>query len=271
MGSEWDRILAHLQGYGAETGVILGSGLSPFTDSLTDIFTLPYTAIPGMPPSAVKGHTGALVAGFLEGTPVITMSGRIHAYEGYTPSQVAFPVDLLATIGVSTLITTSAVGAVNPTYKVGDIMLVKDHINLIGGNPLTGADLPTHLDRFVPMSEAYNPELRSRIYRAAQQHNIPVRVGVLAATLGPSYETVAEVRMLHLLGADATGMSVVFETIRARWHGMKVAALSAITNKATGVDPEQGDSHNHASVVAEGQRIADTMVKLVGAAVQNNQ
>lgn len=265
MSQEWHEIVKHLKEYRAHTGVILGSGMSAFTDSLAETFTLPYRAIPGMPTSAVPGHSGALVAGFLEGVSVITMSGRIHAYEGYTASQVAFPVDILSTCGARTLITTNAVGAVNENYEVGDIMVVSDHINLTGMNPLTGVDAHPGKGRFVPMADAYDPAIRATLLDFAEKNHLPVREGVLAAVNGPSYETAAEVRMLRLLGADATGMSVVHETVRARWHGMRVAALSGVTNKATGVGAVS--RHTHESVLEAGHDITANMVALIGAAV----
>lgn len=266
MNKKWERTRDQICCYQARTGIILGSGLSPVVDRLTEKLVIPYSDIPGMPQSAVKGHHGTLVAGFLHQTPVVVMSGRIHAYEGYTARQVAHPVDILADCGISTLITTSAVGAVNPTYNVGDIMLVRDHINLISDNPLVGESAQEDRDLFVPVGNAYDRELRALFAANADTLGIPLRSGVLAAMLGPSYETAAEIRMLHILGADAIGMSVVFETIRALWYGMRVVGLSAITNQATGV----GDvEHSHADVVKAGKTIAENMVKLLETTVQS--
>jgi purine-nucleoside phosphorylase len=216
--------------------LVLGSGMGMLAEELADPVRLPYAEIPGFPRSTVEGHAGALVVGILEGVEVAVMAGRFHLYEGWSAAEVVAPIRALAVLGAELLLLTNAAGGVRTGMRPGDLMLIADHINLSGMNPLTGALVPGD-QRFPDMSAPYDPEVRRRIMEFAVEKGIPVEEGVYAALLGPSYETPAEIRMLRRLGADAVGMSTVPEVIAARAMGMRTAAISCITNAAAGLGP----------------------------------
>lgn len=225
------------------TGVVLGSGLGAFADRLARPAVVPYEEIPAFPISKVAGHAGRLVVGELEtpGGPVVvaTMQGRVHAYEGWPAEEVAFGARVLCALGVRTLLVTNAAGGINPAFGAGDLVRITDHLNLTGQNPLIGPNDERLGPRFPDMSAPYDPALGALLDEAARAAGVPLRQGVYAGVLGPSYETPAEIRMLRTLGADLVGMSTVHEVIAARHQGVRVAGLSVVTNLASGL----GASH----------------------------
>lgn len=214
-------------------GIILGSGLGALADGVVQATAIPYREIPGFVPSTVEGHKGELVIGLLEGKAVAILRGRLHLYEGYSPQQVTFPVRVLRALGCHTLIVTNAAGGLNPTFQVGDLMLITDHINLpgmVGHNPLVGPNDPDLGPRFPDMGQAYDPGLRELARQVAANMGLPLKEGVYVMVGGPSYETPAEVRFLRLIGGDAVGMSTAAEVVVARHGGMKVLGISLISN-----------------------------------------
>lgn len=216
-------------------GVVLGSGLGAFAERLGAPTVIPYKRIPHFPVSSVAGHAGELVLGSLDGVDCAVMSGRVHYYEGYDVQQVTFPVRVLTALGVRALLVTNAAGAANPSYEPGDFMIITDHINLTGQNPLRGANDERLGPRFPDMSTAYPQKGRRALQDAAREVGISLHEGVYAGLAGPSYETPAEIRMLQRVGADAVGMSTVTEVIAAVHGGLTVAGLSVITNRAAGL------------------------------------
>ena len=219
-------------------GIILGSGLGPLADQVEEPTIVPYGEIPHFAVSTVPGHSGQLVVGRLEGVPVAVMRGRVHFYEGVSLQQITFPVRTLHRLGADLLIITNAAGGLNPAYRPGDLMVLRDHVNLpglAGQSPLIGADEPELGVRFLDMSEPYDATLRARALALAAESRTTVHEGVYAMVAGPSYETRAEIRMLRTIGADAVGMSTVPEVIVARHERMTVLGISAITNSA---DPD---------------------------------
>lgn len=222
--------------------IILGSGLGTVADALASAQTIEYAAIPHFRATHVDGHAGHLKVGDLAGVSAAVFSGRVHLYEGYGPADVALPVFVARELGAETLIVTNAAGAVNEAYAAGDIALITDHINLSGQNPLGGAAFE-HSSAFVDMQGAYDADLRATARLVASARQVPLREGVYAMMSGPSYETVAEVRMLRALGADAIGMSTVLEVIAARCVGMRVLGFSVIANAAAGAASGAPISH----------------------------
>ena len=220
-----------------KTGLILGSGLGDFCDLLENVTEVPFSDIPDFPVATVAGHTGAFLFGTYQGTPVAVLRGRIHCYEGYTPQEVVMPVRLMAMLGVKTVILTNAAGGVNKAYKPGALMLLEDHINFCGANPLTGPNLDQLGPRFPDMSDVYCRQLRERVQELALAEQIPLEQGIYLMYGGPSYETPAEIRAFRTLGADAVGMSTVPEAIAANHCGMHVLGISCITNMAAGILP----------------------------------
>lgn len=216
-------------------GLILGSGLGVLAEEINNPITLPYHEIPEFPVSTVEGHAGQLVIGDLEGVQVVAMQGRFHFYEGYSLDKVTFPVRVMKEIGVETVIVTNAAGGVNTSFKAGDLMLITDHINNMGQNPLIGPNNPEFGVRFPDMSTAYCPTLRGKAKEVAARLGITLQEGVYVGNTGPSYETPAEVRMIRTLGGDAVGMSTVPEVIVARHAGLKVLGISCISNMAAGI------------------------------------
>lgn len=212
-------------------GIITGSGLGGLVEGLRDAKSVPYSDIPGFPASTVLGHAGRLVSGIMGETPVLVLDGRVHLYEGFTPAQTAFGVRMLGELGIKTLIVTNAAGALNPEFEAGTPMLVSDHINLTGQNPLTGPNEEAWGERFPDMSRTYDQGLRDLAMAKALELGIRLEQGVYIQIPGPSLETPAETRMLKRLGADAVGMSTVMEVIAARHMSMRVLAISCLTNK----------------------------------------
>ncbi len=218
-----------------EVGMILGSGLGDLADSVKNAVVIPNRLIPGWPLSTVHGHKGRLVIGELEGVNVIVLQGRSHFYEGYSMGRITLPVRVMQTLGCSKLIVTNAAGAINPDFVPGDLMLLTDHLNLIGmggANPLKGPNLDEFGVRFPDMSQPYDKELLKLARETCEEAKIPYQQGVYAALAGPSFETPAELRFLNIIGADAVGMSTVHEVIVARHGGMCVLGISGISNKA---------------------------------------
>lgn len=217
-------------------GIILGSGLNPLADEVTNAITVPYGEIPFMKQSTAKSHVGQFVCGTLAGQEVLCMQGRLHGYEGNTSQEVAYPVWLLERVGIETLIVTNAVGAINEAYQVGDFCVVKDHINFTGRNPIASPDPANIAQRFFTMTDAYDPSLRKVALEIAEEEGLGVHEGVYLGLLGPSFETPAEIRMFRTMGADTVAMSMVEEVIAARHVNLRVLGISLITNMAAGVD-----------------------------------
>ncbi|MFP7297770.1 purine-nucleoside phosphorylase [Neobacillus niacini] len=218
-----------------QVGLILGSGLGVLADEIENPVKIPYNEIPDFPISTVEGHAGQLVFGLLNGVEVVAMQGRFHFYEGYGMDKVTFPVRVMKELGVDMLIVTNAAGGVNESFEAGDLMIITDHINFMGTNPLIGPNDSKLGARFPDMSEAYSKELRAIAKDIAAQINLNVKEGVYFGNPGPVYETPAEVRMVRTLGGDAVGMSTVPEVIVARHSGMKVLGISCISNMAAGI------------------------------------
>lgn len=243
--------------------VVLGSGLGAALQ-IPDAVEIPYGAIPHFPVSTVAGHAGALYLGDFEGIACAFFSGRAHLYEGYDPLQVTFGTRVMSALGATTLILTNAAGGINPTFEVGDLMLITDHINLTGRNPLIGPNDDRLGPRFPDMSDAYSPKLREVAARVAAERSQKLVEGVYCGLLGPSYETPAEIRMLRTLGADAVGMSTVLEAIAARHAGVEVLGIACITNMAAGMLPEK---LMHEDVVETTARVREQFAQLVAGIV----
>lgn len=241
-------------------GVVLGSGLGAFADALSDSTHIPYADIPGWPRSTAIGHAGKLVFGNLGSTEVVVMSGRAHLYEGYSPARVTYGVRIFHMLGVRSLVLTNAAGGVNVSYQQGGLVLISDHINLQGVNPLVGANEDDFGPRFPDMSDAYSRGYRKIAKDTAAELGIALDEGVYAALSGPSYETPAEIRYLRTIGADLVGMSTVPEVIVANHMSMKVLAISCVTNMAAGVLPQK---INHDEVLETGARVRDTLLRLL--------
>jgi purine-nucleoside phosphorylase len=248
-----------------QVGLILGSGLNPLAEAVESADVIPYEEVPHFPRPTVEGHQGRLVAGYLSGMAVLIMQGRVHFYEGYSMQQVVFPVRVMQVFGIETLIVTNAAGGLNPAFHPGELMLIADHINLIGMagfNPLYGPNDPTLGPRFPDMSEAYDPFLRGIAREVARENGIPLREGVYAGLAGPSFETPADIRFLRLIGADAVGMSTVPEVTVARHGGLRVLGISSISNVAL-AEPRPGQETSHAEVLAAGQQIVPRLTTLI--------
>lgn len=231
--------------------IVLGSGLGSFADDVSDAVRIPFEQIPHFCPSTAKGHAGQLVIGNVAGVPLLAMQGRLHLYEGYPAETVVFPIRAFAAMGVRAVILTNAAGAVNLEYGPGTLVVVSDHINLQGQNPLTGWHDERLGQRFIDLNDAYCEEYRKMALTAARKLGIELSEGVYAGLLGPSYETPAEVRFLRAIGADLVGMSTVAEAIAARQLGMKVLAISCVANAAAGTIDEK---ITHEEVLEVGRR-----------------
>jgi len=217
------------------TAIVLGSGLGRFADSLVGAKTVPYADIPGFSRSTVAGHSGNLIIGEAGGVPVAVMQGRIHAYEGHPPQAIAAPIRILRRLGVQQIVLTNASGGLKPEMVPGTLMIVEDHINFSGFNPLIGPNDDSVGPRFPDMTDAYDPNLRALLAQAARKAGVEVKTGVYLFVLGPNFETAAEIRLYAQFGADAVGMSTVPECLAARHCGMKVAGVSVVTNLAAGI------------------------------------
>jgi len=233
-------------------GIVLGSGLGGFVDHLERSVVIPYQKLPGFPQGAVHGHAGNLVLGTYAGIDVVGLQGRAHYYEGNHSDSVKTYVRTLQRLGCQYFIATNAVGSLNPDAKPGELMLITDHINFQGCNPLTGPNDDEFGPRFFPVDAAYNPRLREQFSSTAQALQIPLHQGVYAAVLGPNYETAAEIKAFRILGADVVGMSTVPEVLVAQHCGMKIAVISTITNFATGLNATVHDHNEVVKVAAQG-------------------
>ena len=246
--------------YRPKTAIILGSGLGKLGEELTDAVFIPYADIPGFPPSSVEGHAARLVFGRLRDREIAVMQGRFHYYEGLTMQEVTFPVYVLHAMGVDTIVLTNACGGINTAFSPGDLMLVEDHINLLGDNPLMGRNDDRLGPRFPDMTNVYDPALRKLAADTAEELGIPLQRGVFALFNGPCYETAAEIRAYRILGADAIGMSLVPEATAARYLGMHVLGISCITNMATGIAVKE---HSHEAVLAAAEKSSQTFNRLL--------
>ena len=241
-------------------GLVLGSGLGDFADTLEDAIRIPYQEIPNFPVPTVPGHSGALVFGKKCGRTVVVLQGRIHYYEGLPQQEITLPVRVLAALGVKTLVLTNACGGVNLSFRPGDLMLISDHINFSGANPLIGANLDAFGPRFPDMSDLYTASLRAAIKEKAAAAAIGLQEGVYAMYSGPNYETPAEIRMFRILGADTVGMSTVPEALVAGHCGMQVVGISCVTNMAAGVLPVK---LSHAEVMETAALVHDKFRNLL--------
>jgi len=239
--------------------LVLGSGLGFLAGEIGDAVRVPYARIPGFPQPTIQGHAGELIAGTLEGKTVLVQSGRFHLYEGHDPAVVGLPVRVFASLGIETLIVTNAAGGIRRTFRPGALMLIADHINTTGRQPLAGPLLEGE-QRFPDMSDPYDGELRALARRVAAEQKIPLEEGTYAATLGPSYETRAEIEMLKRFGADAVGMSTVPEVIVARARGIRCLGISTITNLAAGLG---APTLNHAEVLETANKVKGDLAGLV--------
>jgi purine-nucleoside phosphorylase len=252
----------YLRGHIAEwpkVALVLGSAQASFADSLENAKEIAYRDIPNWPEPRVEGHAGKLIVGKAAGRPVVVMSGRVHLYEGWTPQEVTFGIRVLGVLGVKTLVLTNAAGGINPAYHPGLLVLISDHINLQGSNPLAGPNEDALGPRFPDMSSAYSPRLREKAKVAAQSEGVEVGEGVYAALLGPSFETPAEIRYLRTIGADLAGMSTVPEAIVANHMGVEVLGISTVTNMAAGMQQKL----SHAEVLETGRSSAGNLIRLL--------
>ena len=251
-----------LDGRAPEIAITLGSGLGDLADHLVDAVQIPYGEIPHLPVSTVAGHKGQFVVGKLEGREILCMQGRFHYYEGYDLKQVTLPVRVMKLLGIGTLIVTNAAGGINTGFRPGNLMLIEDHLNLTGENPLIGENLEVFGDRFFDMTVAYDVEYRALAEQLAAELNIPLQKGVYAWLTGPNYETPAEIRYLRAIGADAVGMSTVPEVLVARHSGLRVCGISCIANLAAGM----GDGLlSHEEVKETADRVKVDFIRLVTA------
>jgi purine-nucleoside phosphorylase len=240
--------------------LVLGSGLGGFADDFEEAVAIPYEEITGFVRSTAQGHAGRLVIGKVDSVPVLAMQGRVHYYEGYSLEEVTFPVRTFGLLGIKTLILTNAAGGINVQLTQGALMMITDHVNLMGVNPLRGPNDDRFGPRFPDMTAVYSPELQELVVEEAKAINVEVRRGIYGALSGPSYETPAEIHLLRGLGADAVGMSTVPEAIVARHMGIEVLGISCITNMAAGIGDEP---ISHEEVMATGDRVRATFTELL--------
>ena len=240
--------------------IVLGSGLGGFADDFDDAVVVPYEEIPGFARSTAQGHAGRLVIGKVDQVPVVAMQGRVHYYEGYSLEEVTFPIRTFKLLGIKTIILTNAAGGINVELTQGTLMVISDHLNLMGDNPLRGINDERFGPRFPDMSTVYSPALQALVIEEARAMGVEVRRGIYAALSGPSYETPAEIHLLRNFGADAVGMSTVPEAIVARQMEMDVLGISCITNMAAGIGDEP---INHEEVMATGDRVRATFTQLL--------
>jgi purine-nucleoside phosphorylase len=257
-----DFAIERVRDFGARIALVLGSGLNSLVTNPAREQLIPYTEISGLPRSTVAGHLGRFVLGEIDNTPVIFAQGRVHLYEGYSARDVTAGVRFLARAGIEKIILTNAAGSLNPAFPPGSWMMISDHLNLTGTTPLVGKR------DFVDLSDAYSRSWRDRFAAVARAQNLTLHEGVYAGLVGPQYETPAEVRMLHSLGADAIGMSTVCETIQSRALGLEVAGFSCLTNWATGLNYTP---LSHAEVLTAGEGAAKQLMQLLTAALARNE
>ena len=254
------RIIRSRIKFEPRVGVVLGSGLGAFANDFDEAITIPYQEIPGFGRSTAEGHAGQLVIGKVEQVPLLAMQGRLHHYEGYTLEEVTFPIRAFKLLGLKTIILTNASGGINVQFMPGTLMVITDHLNLMGDNPLRGRNDERFGPRFPDMSAVYSSELQEIVMEEAREMTLDIRRGVYAALLGPSYETPAEIHLMRNFGADAVGMSTVPEAIVARHMGLEVLGISCVTNLAAGVTDEP---INHEEVMATGNRVSATFTELL--------
>ena len=243
-----------------DVGIVLGSGLGGLADELEEPVAIPFDALPGWPAATAPGHVGRLIAGRLGGRPVVMLQGRFHLYEGNDPGLVVQPVLLFRALGARIVVLTNAAGGLDQSFGPGTLMIMNDHINLTGRSPLIGRNADTLGPRFPDMTEAWSPQLRSRLHAAAADEGVDVREGVYVGLTGPAYETPAEVRMLAALGGDAVGMSTVLECIAARWVGLEVCGVSLITNAGAGYS---GEPLTHEEVLEAGSVAGPRLARVI--------
>ena len=256
------KFLESQSGLFPRIGIVLGSGLGAFADQLTDETRIPYENIPFFPRSTAVGHAGQMVIGKVGDVPVAVMQGRVHLYEGYSAQEVAFPVRVLGLMGIHALLLTNAAGGINLDFKQGALVVIRDHLNLQGQNPLVGENDERFGPRFPDLTQAYFKPYREVALSAASKLGTPIQEGVYAALLGPSYETPAEIRYLRTLGADLVGMSTIAEVIAARHMGLKVLAISCVTNMAAGIVDQP---IHHEEVLKTGERVKGEFLALLRA------
>lgn len=249
-----------LAGFKPEVALIVGSGLSGAVDAMEKPLKIPYGDVPNFPKTSVTGHAGEMRFGEWGGKKVMALCGRVHLYEGRSVAEVVYPVHVVDALGVKVLVVTNAAGGINPQFNPGDLMLIEDHINHLGVNPLVGGVNNEGGVKFLDMTQAYTARLREKLEKTAEELQIPVRRGVYAATLGPSYETPAEVKAFAWQGADAVGMSTVPEVILARYHNIEVLGLSCITNLAAGISAKK---LSHEEVLEVGKAAQGKLGKLL--------
>jgi purine-nucleoside phosphorylase len=240
--------------------IVLGSGLGDFAEDFAEPTVIPYSEVPGFVTSTAEGHAGQLVIGKLDGLPILAMQGRVHFYEGYSLEEVTFPIRVFKLLGIKTIVLTNAAGGIDVQLSQGALMVISDHLNLMGVNPLRGMNDERFGPRFPDMSEVYSRELQEIVVEEARNMAVEVRRGIYAALTGPSYETPAEIHMLRTFGADAVGMSTVPEAIVARHMGMSVLGISCITNMAAGITDEP---INHEEVMETGRRVRAMFAELL--------
>lgn len=265
---EFEQAADYIQGktrHQPKISLILGSGLGPLAEEIEEADTIAYREIPHFPYSSVPGHAGRLVIGTLAGKTVMAMQGRVHFYEGYTIHQITLPVRVMQVMGVKTLIVTNAAGGINPNFNAGDLMLITDHINLVGmagHNPLRGPNLDQLGPRFPSLTQPYDPDLINLAYKIAARLNLTLQAGVYAYLAGPTFETPAEIRYLQIIGADAVGMSTAPEAVVARHGGMRVLGISTITNM-TIKEVGSGQETTHEEVLQTGKIVTPKLKALL--------
>jgi len=243
-----------------EIGIVLGSGLGGLADNLEDAVAIPFEALPGWPAATAPGHVGRLILGRLGGKPVVMLQGRFHLYEGNDPGLVVQPVLLFARLGARAVLLTNAAGGLDPSFGPGTLMVIRDHINLTGLNPLVGPNADSIGPRFPDLTNAWSPRLRGRLHAAAETEGVPLAEGVYVGLVGPNYETPAEVRMLAAVGGHAVGMSTVLECIAARWAGLEVVGVSLVTNAGAGYS---GEPLTHEEVLAAGMEAGPRLARVI--------
>ncbi|HUK82820.1 MAG TPA: purine-nucleoside phosphorylase [Verrucomicrobiae bacterium] len=254
-----DFLEAKLAGFKPEVAIVVGSGLGGVSSGIASPAVVPYTEIPHFPKPTVSGHAGQMIFGELAGKKLMVLSGRFHFYEGRSLAEITYPIHVVDALGVKILLVTNAAGGINPSFNPGDLMIIEDHINLMGVNPLIGGNGNGGI-KFIDMTQAYSTRLREKLEAAAEKLQQPIRRGVYLATIGPSYETPAEIKAFAWIGADAVGMSTVPEVIMARHHNIEVAGLSCITNLAAGITTKK---LSHEEVLEVGNGAQTKLAKLL--------
>ena len=258
------KYIQNIQQFTPKVGIVLGSGLGAFIEKVQNPLIIPYSDIPFFHETTVEGHQGRLILGHISNVPCAILQGRLHAYEGREMEEIVFPVRTLASLGTETLVLTNASGGINPQFSTGDLVLINDHINLMGRNPLVGPNINELGPRFPDMTQTYGLKLRKHFQQTAKENDITLREGIYCAVLGPTYETPAEIKMLSVIGGDMVGMSTVPEAIAANHLGLKVAGISCITNMAAGMTEEKLDHDDIKGVALKVmEKFSDLLVKTI--------